>query len=55
MTAAGAWHLADATGMAAREDIARVCVGRDATDIAFMTIFGRADLWAQRVTATRLP
>ncbi|VVT08580.1 Transglutaminase [Sphingomonas sp. EC-HK361] len=51
----GAWHLADATGMAAREDIARVCVGRDATDIAFMTIFGRADLWAQRVTVTRIP
>ena len=39
------WHLVDATGMAnMRRIIARVAVGRDATDIAFMTVFGRADL-----------
>lgn len=50
----GAWHLADATGMAACEEIARVCIGRDATDIAFMTIFGRAELWVQTVTVRRL-
>ena len=45
----GAWHLIDATGMAECGEIARVAVGRDATDIAFMTIFGRADLIAQTV------
>ncbi|WP_242095273.1 MULTISPECIES: transglutaminase family protein [unclassified Sphingomonas] len=42
----GAWRLVDATGMARCQDIARVGVGRDATDIAFMTIFGSA--WLQR-------
>jgi transglutaminase-like putative cysteine protease len=45
----GAWRLADATGMASCQDLARVCVGRDATDIAFMTIFGEADLVRQQV------
>ena len=45
----GAWHLADATRMAACGDLARVVVGRDATDIAFMTIFGRAELVYQSV------
>ena len=51
----GAWRLVDATGMASCADLARVAVGRDATDIAFMTIFGRADLWAQRVAVRALP
>ncbi len=50
----GAWHLLDATGMARADEIARVGVGRDATDIAFMTIFGSASLWEQRVRVTRL-
>ena len=45
----GAWRLVDATGMARCQDIARVCVGRDATDIAFMTIFGSAWLQSQVV------
>lgn len=45
----GAWHLLDATGMATPEDFARVAVGRDATDIAFMTIFGAASLQRQSV------
>ncbi len=45
----GAWRLVDATGMAKAESIARVCVGRDATDIAFMTIFGTAQLVRQQV------
>ena len=49
----GAWRLADATGMAAADEIARVCVGRDATDIAFMTVFGTADFVAQRVSVRR--
>lgn len=50
----GAWHLVDATGMARADEIARVAVGRDATDIAFMTIFGSAHLVEQRVTVVRL-
>lgn len=48
----GAWHLIDATGMAPADTIARVCVGRDATDIAFMTIFGIAQLVRQSVRVT---
>ncbi|WP_314375445.1 transglutaminase family protein [Sphingomonas paucimobilis] len=50
----GAWHLVDATGMAQPEEIARVGVGRDATDIAFMTIFGEAQLCDQQVRVERL-
>jgi transglutaminase-like putative cysteine protease len=50
----GAWHLLDATGLAAPEGFVRVCVGRDATDIAFMTIFGTAVMNRQSVTVTRL-
>ena len=50
---AGAWHLVDATGMARADEIARVVVGRDATDIAFLTIFGEAQLVAQTVTVRR--
>ena len=49
----GAWRLVDATGMASAESIARVCVGRDATDIAFMTIFGSAQFVRQDVRVTR--
>ena len=45
----GAWRLVDATRMAPAGSIARVCVGRDATDIAFMTVFGTAQLVAQAV------
>lgn len=52
---AGAWHLVDPTGMASCAEIARVVVGRDATDIAFMTVFGAAWLNEQRVTVRRLP
>ncbi|KTT74602.1 transglutaminase-like domain-containing protein [Sphingomonas endophytica] len=50
----GSWHLLDATGMARPDEIARVGIGRDATDIAFMTIFGTANLWAQEVRVNRL-
>ena len=45
----GAWRLVDATRMATAESIARVCVGRDATDIAFMTVFGNAQFVRQDV------
>ena len=50
----GGWHLVDATGMAHANEIARVAVGRDATDIAFMTVFGTAQLVEQSVTVVRL-
>ena len=46
----GAWHLVDATGLAPCEGIVRIGVGRDATDISFLTIFGRAWLIEQKVT-----
>lgn len=50
----GAWHIVDATGLAPVETMARIAVGRDATDIAFMTIFGGATMNAQAITVTRV-
>ena len=50
----GGWRLADATGLAPLEGLVRIAVGRDATDIAFMTIFGEARMERQSVTVTRL-
>ena len=48
----GAWRLVDPTGMANCQDLVRVSVGRDATDIAFMTIFGTGSLIDQRVSVS---
>ena len=48
----GGWHLVDATCLAPTANVARIGVGRDATDIAFMTIFGTAELIEQRVAVT---
>jgi transglutaminase-like putative cysteine protease len=48
------WHLIDATGMARPDEIVRIAVGRDATDIAFMTVFGTAEFRNQVVTVTRM-
>ena len=50
----GGWHLVDATCLAPTANVARICVGRDATDIAFMTIFGTAELIEQRVEVKRI-
>jgi transglutaminase-like putative cysteine protease len=50
----GGWHMIDATRLAPVEGLVPIVAGRDATDIAFMTIFGRADLREQTVTVTRL-
>jgi transglutaminase-like putative cysteine protease len=50
----GAWRLVDPTGLAPVEGIARIGVGRDATDISFLTIFGQAQLIAQSVSVVRL-
>lgn len=49
-----AWHLVDPTGLAPVEGIVRICVGRDATDIGFLTIFGTADLVEQRVSVSQV-
>jgi len=35
----GAWHLVDATGMAAAGGMAKIGVGRDAADVSFITCF----------------
>lgn len=43
----GRWRLIDATGLAPIEGLVRVATGRDAADIAFMTIFGQATLIEQ--------
>ncbi|MDI1297418.1 MAG: transglutaminase family protein [bacterium] len=50
----GAWHLVDATGLAPIEGMVRIAVGRDATDIAFMTAFGGAMMNEQSIQVTRL-
>lgn len=51
---AGRWHVVDPSRLAPVEGMARIVVGRDATDIAFMTIFGRASLNRQHVTVDRI-
>lgn len=48
------WHIVDATRLASADSVARICVGRDATDISFMTIFGQAALNRQSVTVEKL-
>lgn len=45
----GAWHLVDATGMAKERDMAKIGIGRDAADIAFLTAFGSAEMKSQSV------
>ena len=49
----GRWRLVDASGLAPVEGLVRIAVGRDATDISFMTIFGSADFVDQSVRVTR--
>ncbi|SES17614.1 Transglutaminase-like enzyme, putative cysteine protease [Tranquillimonas rosea] len=46
----GKWHLVDPTGMTTPDRMAIVGVGRDAADIAFMTLYGSATLNRQSVT-----
>ncbi|SLN27621.1 Transglutaminase-like superfamily protein [Roseivivax jejudonensis] len=45
----GAWHLIDPSGMTVPWDLARISVGRDATDVAFLTTYGPAVLQHQSV------
>jgi transglutaminase-like putative cysteine protease len=43
------WHLIDPTRLSSEDNLVRIALGRDATDISFMTIFGAATLRDQRV------
>lgn len=49
----GTWYLLDATGLAPRDAMVRICTGRDASDTAFMTtLAGRTELTCLKVDAT---
>lgn len=48
----GEWHLVDATGMARERDMAKIGIGRDAADVAFLTAFGTAVMNCQTVQVT---
>jgi transglutaminase-like putative cysteine protease len=50
----GEWHLVDPTGLAPTEGIVRIGVGRDATDISFLTVFGQAQYNDQRVRVEKV-
>lgn len=49
----GCWRLIDPTGMAPIDGLVRVATGRDAADIAFMTIFGSARMITQSFAIVR--
>jgi transglutaminase-like putative cysteine protease len=50
----GRWHLIDPTKLTREENLVRIAVGRDATDISFMTIFGTAEMISQSVQVTQV-
>jgi len=50
----GRWRLIDATGLAPVDGLVRVATGRDAADIAFMTIMGSATLVEQHFKIDRV-
>jgi transglutaminase-like putative cysteine protease len=45
----GTWHLVDATGMAPADSIARIGIGADAAEVAFLTAFAPITLLSQTV------
>lgn len=49
----GEWHLTDPSGMATAETMAIMAVGRDATDVAFLTTFSAAELQRQTVDVSQ--
>lgn len=49
----GEWHMVDATGMAAADTIARIGIGQDAAEVAFLNTFGPFTLIEQSVMAQR--
>lgn len=46
----GAWHMVDATGMTVAAETARICIGRDAADVAFLTAYRDIQLMGQSVS-----
>ncbi len=50
----GDWHLVDATGMARASEMARICVGRDAADISFLTAYRDIAFVSQSVTVEKV-
>ncbi|RYE02890.1 MAG: transglutaminase family protein [Sphingomonadales bacterium] len=46
----GEWHLVDATGMAEEAAMAKIGIGRDAADVAFLTAYGAAEMLSQSVS-----
>jgi len=48
------WRLVDPTGKATADRLIRVATGRDAADIAFLSIFGEAELVEQSFAVRRL-
>lgn len=50
----GEWHLVDATGMAKEAEMAKIGIGRDSGDVAFLTGFGPLILNSQSVSVTAL-
>jgi transglutaminase-like putative cysteine protease len=51
----GSWHLVDATGMASEGSMAKIGIGRDAADVAFLTSFGPVQINAQSVNVQEIP
>lgn len=50
----GEWHLVDATGMAKEAEMAKIGIGRDSGDVAFLTAFGPLIFNSQNVAVTML-
>lgn len=50
----GEWHLVDATGMAMEAEMAKIGIGRDSGDVAFLTAFGPLIFNRQSVAVTAL-
>jgi transglutaminase-like putative cysteine protease len=49
----GEWHVIDATGLAPRQSLVRIATGRDAADVAFLTVIGgQVNFTSLEVTAT---
>lgn len=50
----GEWHLVDATGMAKEAEMAKIGIGRDGGDVAFLTAFGPLFFRSQSVSVRAL-
>ena len=48
----GGWHLVDPTGMTTADRMARIGVGADAAEVAFLSAFGRVEMRNQSVSVT---